>query len=190
MFSLPLAVTREAQGNSWAIKKRYRNRKRRALKLWVVGFGCAIGLTLGLYFLGAGLYDLCYGIGPFRPTACASGPLLEEQDSFLALMGVLLVLTSLTVSVSIVLRRHSASNKWVIWFVRSVLAVGVCSGILIFLSSSSGICDPFGPLGTTGTFCTSFDAYEVIGPVLALISAIGLACYLRGVNAVCRVIVT
>ena len=91
-------------------------------------------------------------------------------------MGVLLALVSLIVPASVVARRGSLEcSRWLVWFARSVFLVGMCSGILIFFGSFSGICDPFGPFGTTGTFCSSFNPYEAIGPLLALASLIGLA---------------
>jgi hypothetical protein len=147
------------------------------LKLWIIGLACAIGLTLGSYFLGAGIFDLCYGIGSIRPETCASGGFQGAQDLSFVAIGISLALVSLIVSASFVKRRGGfESSVWVIWFVRSVFVVGISSGILIFFGSFSGICDPFGPFGTTGTFCTSFDPYEAIGPLLTLISLIGLAC--------------
>ena len=147
------------------------------MKLWIIGLACAIGLTLGLYFLGAGLFDLCYGIGPIRPEACAYGAFLAAQDFSLVAIGISLALVSLIVLASVVKRRGCLeSSAWVVWFVGSVFVVGISSGILIFSGSFSPICDPFGPFGTTGTFCpTSGDPYEAIGPLLALVSLIGLA---------------
>ena len=142
----------------------------------MVGLACAIGLILGLYFLGAGLFDLCYGVGSFRPQACASGPLLGAEDFSLIVIGISLALASVTVLASAVRSKGNLeSGVRVVWFVRSVFAVGICCGILVFYGSLSGICDPFGPFGTTGTFCPSFNAYEVMGPLLALVSLVGLA---------------
>jgi hypothetical protein len=146
----------------------------------MIGLACVIGLTLGLYFLGAGIYDLCYGIGPIRPEGCASGGSLEEQDSSLVAIGILLAVPSVIVLASVVKRRGSfESSVWIAWFVRSVFVVGISSGILMFFGSGSGICDPFGPFGTTGKFCTSFDPYEAIGPLLTLISLVGLVYSFR-----------
>ncbi len=88
-------------------------------------------------------------------------------------IGILLALVSLIVLASVAIRRGSfESSVWVVWFTGSVFVVGISAGILIFYGSLFGICDPFGPFGTTGTFCTSFDPYEAIGPLLALISLI------------------
>jgi hypothetical protein len=150
------------------------------LKLWIIGLACVIGLTLGSYFSGAGIYDLCYDIGPIRPDGCAYGPSLEAQDSSLFAIGISLALASVIVLASVVKSRGSfESSVWVVWFVRSVFVVGISSGILIFFGSGSGICDPFGPFGTTGKFCTSFDPYETIGPLLTLISLVGLGYSFR-----------
>ena len=143
----------------------------------------AIGLILGLYFLGAGIFDLCHSVGPIRPSACASGPLQTEQDSSFVATGISLALVSLIVLVSVSIRGSLRASVWVVWFVRSVFVVGISSGILIFYGSFfSGICDPFGPFGTTGTSCTSFDPYEAIGPLLALISLVGLVYSLKTTN--------
>ena len=148
------------------------------MKLQITGLACAIGLTLGLYFLGAGIFDFCYSIGPVRPQACASGGFQATQDSSFVAMGILLALVSLIVLASVVIRRGSIeSSVWVVGFTRSAFVIGISSGILIFFGSGffTGICDPFGAFGTTGTFCTSFDPYEAIGPLLTLISLVGLA---------------
>jgi hypothetical protein len=150
--------------------------------LWMIGLAGAIGLTLGLYFLGAGIFDLCHSIGPIRPSACASGPLQTEWDSSFVAIGISLALVSLIVLVSVAIRGSLRASLWVVWFVRSVFVVGISSGILIFFGSFSGICDPFGPFGTTGTLCTSFDPYEVIGPLLALISLVGIVYSLKTTN--------
>ena len=147
---------------------------------WTTGLACAIGLTLGLYFVGAGLFDLCYTIGPIRPGACESGPRVVEQDSSLVAIGILLALLSvITLAYAVKRRRSLGSAAGVVWFARSVFVVGISTGILIFYGSLFGICDPFGPFGTTGTFCTSFDPYEAIGPLLALVSLVGLVSSFR-----------
>ena len=153
------------------------------MKFWITGLACATGLTLGLYFLGAGIFDLCYSIGPIRPQACASGGFQATQDFSFVAIGISIALVSLIVPTSVVLRRGSfESSVWIVWFTRSVFVVGMSSGILIFLGSFSGICDPFGPFGTTGTYCTSFDPYEAIGPLLTLISLVGLAYSFKTTN--------
>lgn len=143
------------------------------LRPWTDALACAIGLTLGFYYSAAGVYDLCYGIGPFRPEGCSSGGSLGAWDSSLVGIGAVLALVSLVILVSVV-KGSSAPGPLRAPLARSVFVVGISSGILVFLGSSSGICDPFGPFGTTGTTCASFDPYVVIGPVLALVSLIGL----------------
>ena len=152
------------------------------MKLWIIAVACAIGLSLGSYFLGAGLFDLCYTIGPIRPGACESGGLVVEQDSSLVAIGILLALLSvITLAYAVKRRRSLESTAWVLWFARSVFVVGIITGILMFFGST-GICDPFGPFGTTGTFCTSLDAYVAIGPILTLISLVGLVYSLKTAN--------
>jgi hypothetical protein len=145
---------------------------------WVTALACAMGLTLGLYFLGAGLFDSCYTVGPIRPNACATGGSQTAYNSSLLAIGMLLALLSLVaIAYSITRRGSSKPSKWMVWFARSVFMVGIATGLLIFYGSS-GICTPYGPFGSTGTLCM-FDPYVVIGPLLALVSLIGLVYSIR-----------
>ena len=147
------------------------------MKPWLFGFACVLGLAIGSYLLGAALYDLGYTIGPFRPDCCAYGPSVERQVFSLEATGIALILLSLIALSSIIIRRgRFEPSVWIVWFVRLVFVAGTCLGILMFLGSDSLICDPFGPFGSVGTFCGAhFDPYEVIGPLLASVSLIGLA---------------
>jgi len=151
------------------------------LKLWIIGLACVIGLILGLYYLAAGISDLC--IGPYSGNACASGPQVVADSDFLVAIGISFALASSIVLVFVMQREGSLGlNVWVVRYVRSVFAVGTFSGTLIFLGSGSGICGTFGPFGTTGTFCTSFDPYEEIGPLLTLVSLVGLVYSFKTTN--------
>jgi len=146
---------------------------------WITGLACAIGLTLGLYFLGAGLFDLCYTIGPIGPNGCASGSSQTAFDSSLVAIGILLTLLSLIAIAYSIMRRGSAKpDMWMVWFSRSVFVIGTSTGLLIIFGtgifSAISLCDPYGPFGTVATLY-SFDPYEVIGPLLTLVSLIGLA---------------
>jgi len=151
------------------------------LKLWIIRLACVIGLILGLYYLAAGISDLC--IRPYSGNACAGGPQVVSDSDFLVAIGISLALASSIVLAFVTMRGGSLRlNVWVVWYVRLVFVVGVSSGIIIFLGSGSGICGTFGPFGTTGTFCTSFDPYEAIGPLLTLISLVGLVRSFKTTN--------